>query len=355
MNDADEETAGGAFGARVGRKKSLVRPDREKIEPGHRQWYYRNHVAQMEDEGRVMPSSMFAVQSPAFVAHVLPATGNYPQGPGLRRGKSLLAREEDLPESGLSIFKRGATLRRRRSQAGRVTPENGKKNGCFDNIAPGPKDAFMIYSWFLTCCVPPFLLSTCGIRTPEQQRAWREKMGLLSFVVILMAGVGFLTFGFTQTVCKKPPLRYHAGTIDKGSLIINGLDYDFSKFNHPAVPGFFNGQQNPLFIDPYNAGGMDASFLFQNVNVNCRSLITASSGSSISKDSSGNLGWYFPCNLFNQFGNSPANKTGYDSSTLCHADTKSRQTLASHPANGQVFYTWDDVKNSQRNLAVYES
>ena len=29
----------------VGRKKSLVRPEREKIEPGHRQWHYRSHAA----------------------------------------------------------------------------------------------------------------------------------------------------------------------------------------------------------------------------------------------------------------------------------------------------------------------
>lgn len=46
--------------SRVGRKKSLVRPDREKIEPGHRQWHYRSHVAQLEQEGNtrvgVMPS-----------------------------------------------------------------------------------------------------------------------------------------------------------------------------------------------------------------------------------------------------------------------------------------------------------
>lgn len=46
---------------RVGRKKSLVRPDREKIEPGHRQWHYRTHAAQLENAsaGRVgvMPSS----------------------------------------------------------------------------------------------------------------------------------------------------------------------------------------------------------------------------------------------------------------------------------------------------------
>lgn len=213
----------------------------------------------------------------------------------------------------------------------------------------------MIYSWLITCCIPPFLLSTCGIRTPEQQRAWREKMGLLSFVLQLMAGVGFLTFGFTQTVCGKPPLRYHSGSIDKGSLIIGGFDYDFSRFNHPAVPGLFNGQQNPLFTDPINAGGMDASFLFQRVNINCRSLITASSNSSIPKDANGNLGWYFPCNLFNQFGTSPVNSTGYSSSTFCHTDTQSRQTLARTSVNGEVYYTWDDLKNPKRNLAVYES
>src|ERR1700761_204377 len=36
------------FGERVARKRSLVRPDREKIEPGHRQWHYRNQAAKLE-------------------------------------------------------------------------------------------------------------------------------------------------------------------------------------------------------------------------------------------------------------------------------------------------------------------
>lgn len=50
-------------GVNVGRKKSLVRPDREKIEPGHRLWHYRNHAAQMEDQGggNAMPSSAYYV------------------------------------------------------------------------------------------------------------------------------------------------------------------------------------------------------------------------------------------------------------------------------------------------------
>ncbi|KAJ7154362.1 hypothetical protein C8R43DRAFT_1000965, partial [Mycena crocata] len=40
-----------------------------------------------------------------------------------------------------------------------------------------------------------------GLRSFEQQRAWRDKMGLMSIVLGLMAGVGFVTFGFTQAVC----------------------------------------------------------------------------------------------------------------------------------------------------------
>lgn len=49
-SDLSNAEAGGSFDTRVGRKKSLVRPDREKIEPGHRLWHYRTHAAQLEEE-----------------------------------------------------------------------------------------------------------------------------------------------------------------------------------------------------------------------------------------------------------------------------------------------------------------
>jgi chitin synthase len=52
----DPET-GGFDPAKVGRKKSLVRPDRERIEPGHRQWHYRSHIAEGNSRVGVMPSS----------------------------------------------------------------------------------------------------------------------------------------------------------------------------------------------------------------------------------------------------------------------------------------------------------
>lgn len=68
--DADLENAEYYDPARVGRKKSLVRPDREKIEPGHRQWHYRTHVAQLEEEGPgrvgVMPSSAYYLTTHIF-------------------------------------------------------------------------------------------------------------------------------------------------------------------------------------------------------------------------------------------------------------------------------------------------
>ena len=178
-------------------------------------------------------------------------------------------------------------------------------------------------------------------------------MGLLSIILVLMAGVGFLTFGFTETVCGTPPNRYESGTIQNASVIIHGFDYDFSNFNHPAV-GNFDGHTNPLFVGNWGAAGADISFLFQNTNQNCRTFITKAANSTIS-GSNGDLDWYFPCNIYNQFGTSPANFTNYDSSTTCHIKSGTRAQLTTMHPLGQVFYTWDQVRDTSRNLAVFES
>ncbi|KAF8844203.1 glycosyltransferase family 2 protein [Paxillus ammoniavirescens] len=336
----DEEGGDYLEPGRVGRKKSLVRPDREKIEPGHRQWYYRSHAAQMAGEARVgvQPST----------------TGNYPQK--LRRGKSLLAREQDVQESGLALFKRGATLRRKRPQstqsAAPLTVPDGASRSCLDGIGPGPKDCWFIYCYLITCWIPPFLFRACGVRTPEQQRAWREKMGLISIILMEMAGVGFITFGFTETVCGQPPNRVYQTQIANGSVIIHGYDYDFSNFKHPAV-GEFNGSTNPLLTGGWDLSTNDASFLFQNVNQNCLGIITKASGSSIN-GSGDSLDWYLPCNVFNPRVQG-TNLTGYGDSTNCHVSTQARQGLAGMKPQGQVYYSWDDVSASNRNLAVFES
>lgn len=178
-------------------------------------------------------------------------------------------------------------------------------------------------------------------------------MGLISLIFFLMAGVGFLTFGFTEVVCGAPPNRFHAGAIDKGSVIIHGYDYDFSHFAHPKV-GNFDGRSNPLFEGNWNAAGNDMSFLFQDTNGPCQGIITKASNSSITGNN-GQLDWYFPCNIYNQQGTSGTNFSGYDSNTNCHLSSTARSGLAKLRPMGQVYYTWNDIKSSSRNLAVYES
>ncbi|KAH9452711.1 hypothetical protein Pst134EB_016664 [Puccinia striiformis f. sp. tritici] len=385
------------------RKKSLVRPDRAPIDPSHRLYNYRNHAAAMEadERGRVEVSitgataidgSAALAQQP-FDSHApLPeenspcsnSSGPLNSGPsragimaalgrpappsgyaglgggggggarptgagGLRRGQSILARRPgEAEESGLAILKRGETLRRngRKRKSGAEITETR-------STPKPPVSPWAIYCKAITCCFPAFILSTCGIKSADRVSAWREKMGILFLIFALMAAVAFLTFGFTQTVCGKPPLRYHSGTIQPGMIIFHGDAYDFDGFKHVAAPGITGGD-NPAYSS-FNAGGMDASFLFQRVNQRCQDIITPAARTGIPTDGTGKLAWYFPCNLHDQYGVSPANKTGYAEGRLCHNQDSARQALAGMKPLGQVYYTWNDLKNSSRNLVVYDS
>ncbi|KAG8690522.1 Chitin synthase, class 3 [Ceratobasidium sp. 395] len=289
------------------------------------------------------------------------ATGSAPQG-GLRGGKSLLGRDEETGEAGLFKRSNGNALRRKHppSAQGGPTPNldeatETRKPGFFDNIGPDPKDAWFIYCYMITCCVPRFLLSSCGIRTLEQQRAWREKIGLLAIIISLMASVGFITFGFTQIVCGKPAPRVKAYGVGNGSLIIHGFAYDLADWKHPKTAPYFDGTTSPLYAGDMPSGGADASFLFQRPNDQCSGLLSVPQGSSLALSGS-NPQWIFPCNGFSQFGNSIVNKTGYNSGKFCHTGASSRSQLDG-VANRRsvVYYTWEQVAADNRNLAIYES
>jgi len=213
----------------------------------------------------------------------------------------------------------------------------------------------MVYCFLLTCWIPGFVLrGVFGKKTPEAQRAWREKMGIVGIVFFLMGLVGFLTFGFTQTVCGTQKLRIPGGQANSGSLVINGYDYDLSTWRHPVAGSTFNGTTSPLYMDQYMAGGKDASFLFQNVNKNCLNVITPATGTGITHAGS-QMAWYFPCNTFDQNGTTVENKTGITDANNCHTSAYARSNFQSHVPNATIYYTWDRIHDPARNLAVYKS
>jgi len=114
----------------------------------------------------------------------------------LRRGQSLLGREEDVRESGLALP----------SVSMNHHPFPDRKWGCLEDL--GPSSPRMVYCYIITIWVPTFLMRQCGglwchsylssnplawdRHIPEQQHAWREKMSLLSLILTLMASVCFL-------------------------------------------------------------------------------------------------------------------------------------------------------------------
>jgi chitin synthase len=222
-----------------------------------------------------------------------------------------------------------------------------------------PPSLWNVYCAIVTFWCPGFILKCFGMPSKAQQRAWREKMGLISIILLIMAFVGFLTFGFTQTVCGRPPLRLRVNQVTAGYMIFHGTAYDLSLSAHPVAQGIplrsdGNGA-NVLYDLPEKHGGQDGSFLFQNVNGKCKGLIKAAPGSDVPTDASGNLAWYFPCTTFNQDGSTRPNLTiPYYLGYACHTTATSRDAFYLG-LNGaaDVYFTWDDIKNSSRNLVVY--
>ncbi|GAP83456.1 putative chitin synthase 4 [Rosellinia necatrix] len=338
------------FGAPT-RKRSLIRPERNRIDKDHPNYYYRKHAAQMD----TLPSS----------------TGNDPiyedveSSTKLSGERSVGATSDSSQqrERGDDIEKangRSHASRRRRSNGQRASKlaKDSKRTKPKETIRP--PSIWNGYCAIITFWCPDFILSICGFRSKAQRRAWREKMGLISIILYLMAFVGFLTFGFTQVVCSTPGVRLHINEVSNGFMIFHGTAYDLTKSAHPPADGIplrIDGRYPNILYDIPNMsyGGRDGSFMFQNVNGKCKDLITAAENSDVPVNSDGDLAWYFPCTTFAQDGSTQPNftwpfYTGYS----CHTTQKARDTfyIGLH-GTGDVFFTWEDLKNSTRNLVVY--
>lgn len=331
----------------LNRKKSLVRPERQRIDPNHPRFHYAQVVTQELDHLKVQPS--------LTGLEPLNSENRNRASFQLSMGRRILEQEEEgiplmdfdsgSPKNGREVFGLNDEV-----PAKQVTKNVSSKP------AKATKNEHNIYFWKVYCYVITFwapgpLLKLFGLKTKGRQFAWREKIGLISCILYIGAFVAYITFGFTRTVCGNSRLKLRNNTIDTGYLIINGRAYDLTSSKHPKAAGVPGGSN--ILYPPINAGGKDASFMFQNVNGHCKDLIVPRDNCSIPYEGN-DLAWYMPCRLFDQDGSSAVNDTFvYYNGWACHTSSTARDLYYDLDVTADVYFTWDDIRNSLRNLVVY--
>ncbi|GAB0137367.1 Chitin synthase 4 [Epichloe bromicola] len=341
------------------RKRSLIRPERNRIGKDHRNYHYLKHAANME----TMPFSTgndpvlegfdeSTERSGGSQAH-----GSFSESAHTRenRSRQTSGDQEKTPARVKSQPHRSKSGKS--SKSGTKREKSRKKAAIPEQIRP--PSAWNVYCAIVTFWCPDFMLRCCGKPTRAQRRAWREKMGLISIILVIMAIVGFLTFGFTATVCSTPPERLRVNRVTGGYMIFHGVAYDLSSSHHPPAEGIpLRADRlgaNVLYDLPEKHAGQDGSFLFQNVNGHCKDIITKAPNSDVPTDANNDLAWYFPCTTFNQDGSSRPNFTNpYYLGYACHTSSKARDAFyLDLTGAADVYFTWDDIRNSSRNLIVY--
>ncbi|KAK5171960.1 Chitin synthase, class 3 [Saxophila tyrrhenica] len=332
------------------RKKSLVRPERRRMDSDDPDYHYRKHAQHMN----VMPSTT-GVDPQLEDDDMATSTSEATTLKEATARVAPVAEKDRVPLNRNKSTKEGGKLIRKKT---RDTQEQEAKDERRRKIqeATGTPTLWNTYCHLVTFWCPNTVLRCIGKKQKEQQRAWREKMGLLSIIALIMLFVGFLTFGFTETVCPQGgPLRLRINHVGLGYMIFHGKAYDLTTSHHPLARGIAQGA-NVLWDMDEPHGGQDGSFLFQNVNGACKNLITPATDSDVPTDSDGNLAWYFPCHTFNQDGSDNANPNKsipYYFGYSCHTSKNARENFYGLRTSGDVYFTWDDIKNSTRNLMVY--
>lgn len=360
ISDEDPMMASPGGADNFHRKRSLVRPERGRIDRDHPNYHYRQHAQNMtvfpsttgndpiiEDngEGETVTSDETEVKS----LHRSDKPG--PGGIAFSDSSSPKGRVRDIVPVEVRNGKKWSKRMKSRKEA--AVMSDGEKRRQKESNAVRPPSLWNVYCAIVTFWCPGVILKCFGKPAKAQQRAWREKMGLISIILLICAFVGFLTFGFTQAVCGQPGLRLKVNRVDSGYMIFHGSAYNFEGSHHPAARGILKGN-NILYDLPHKYGGQDGSFFFQNVNGACKGLITAAPGSDVPTNNDGDLAWYFPCAAFNQDGSSTPNLTiPYYLGYACHTTSNGRKAFYDLHSSGEVYYTWNDIKNSSRNLMVY--
>ncbi|KAI8984115.1 chitin synthase-domain-containing protein [Mycotypha africana] len=352
------------------RTTSLVRPERSRIDPQHPQYHTRRRIMLEDDEHN---------------NHYRDTQFNTTSRSVIRRG--LLGREEDFDYLDEKFQDNNMKPTAAYGATGNATKVTTTTSSVVDYVIEDQPSktcsVWITICYLLTCCCPPPLLRAIGRKDKNAQMAFREKIGLVTVILGIMAMVGFLTFGFTQVVCPRPPLSFRVESINDGYVIVHGWAYMLASWNDhppiaPAIANDISGNNNKInnvMDEPFNASGKDASFLFQNINGNCLSIIKP-------KDDTVVIGHdatpgYFPCQLLERSNqnendnsmnliNSNNASSPYANNAACHVKSASRQLFTTmretgvinsngnYDKAGRVYYDWEDV-NKTSHLAVYNS
>ncbi|MCJ1482039.1 Chitin synthase, class 3 [Schaereria dolodes] len=345
----------------LGRKRSLVRPERNRIDKDHPNFHYRQHAQNMA----VFPST--TGNDPILEEHGDAETiiSDETDIKSLSRPGRAQPRDPDFsdaspprdqPKQDPVGLNRNGTRRLHRKTHRHDSKVIGdqEKLRRQEKESLAPPSFWNVYCSIITFWCPGPVLACFGKPAKAQQRAWREKMGLISIILLICAFVGFLTFGFTQAVCGTQGVRLQVNKVGNDAMIFQGSAYNLDGSIHPLAMGI-PADTNVLYDLPHKYGGQDGSFLFQNVNGACKGLITLAPGSDVPTNANGDLAWYFPCTAFNQDGSTQPNlTTPYYLGYSCHTSAVGRKAFyKALKSSGEVFFTWDDVKNASRHLTVY--
>lgn len=211
------------------------------------------------------------------------------------------------------------------------TPTDEKKR-CTCECKP-----WTCYYRSITVCCPAWCLDKCfKMHDSRVQNAWREKIGLVSIILILCAALGFLTFGFVKVACNRADrggsYDSHANIALDGDhrYIIHGNVYNYGPFidRHVAMPNFA-ALGNTTVWAIGNATGQDISALFPKANSSCARVAV--------------LPISLSCTA-NEFFLPPSAK-------YCHKYEESQAVLATLKT-GWISYEWSNVK---KPLMVYNS
>lgn len=208
---------------------------------------------------------------------------------------------------------------------------------------------WMLYCYLVTFWALPYPMRLCGLKTKEQQKLWREKIGLIVIIFVLASLVAYLTLGLTKTTCSFQESKINVRNLDSSYIAIHGRAFRYQPLFGSHDTSLRINSKDSRLSGPSYLGGMDFSFQFQNLNENCASLVKPVTDKYSSyKMKTSSLSTYFPCHPYTSIGL----KYGVEN---CHINSPERFALYNMFSTSlEIVYKWDQLKDSpNRKLVAY--